>query len=375
MRGARIQAQDLNRTSQFVNTLLSKDDVKDLDKADIHDSPKPAAMVNGNKSPFRPDPKTRFSEPPAPPPQQPLPEKPDVPSLKRATTERPKSGPPNTSPVRQDNLSQIIQLTEALNNAKRDMDSQSARMRELEQMLLKEREARELAEEFARRLEDSTTTSRMNGSGKPSVPEVLDEAFKLEEEDKSPIASEASTETLKEPDASAETATVLQSRIDSMDAQMRDLRGQMEHWKQQCEVAESERDADRKTLAEMVLQLRAEEARRVAAQEKGRSRSRRRRTDNQTEDGKASGAIIGNKEMSGPSQSDGSPPADDLEEDPTLSRANTITPLSSQRARPLHDHRLQAGLPYASMLGVVLIGMGLMTYINGWQSPPPRIEQ
>jgi hypothetical protein len=137
MRNARLQAQDLNRTNSFVNTLLSKNDVKDLEKPEAPEAPKP--HLNGG-IPFRPDPKTRFSEPPAPPPQQPLPEKPNVPGLKRGPTERPKSGPPEaTSPVRQENMSQIVQLTEALNNAKRDMDTQTARMRELEDMLQKER--------------------------------------------------------------------------------------------------------------------------------------------------------------------------------------------------------------------------------------------
>jgi hypothetical protein len=60
---------------------------------------------------------------------------------------------------------------------------------------------------------------------------------------------------------------------------------------------------------------------------------------------------------------------------PTLSRANTITPSSQKGVVRGQDQRLQAALPYASVIGVVLFGMGLMAYINGWQAEPPRPEQ
>ena len=116
------------------------------------------------------------TDPPAPPPQQPLPEKPDVPGLKRGAGDRPKSGPTLSSPIRQDNASQILQLTEALNNAKRDIDTQTARMRELEAMLDREREARALAEELAMRLEESAK-SQANGPSAPSADTADEMAF------------------------------------------------------------------------------------------------------------------------------------------------------------------------------------------------------
>jgi len=145
MRSARLQNQDLARTSQFINLLLSKEDVKNQDKPEAPEPPKVPQIANGNVS-FRSDGgKTRFSEPPAPPPSQPLPEKPDIsrpmsseiPALKRGTTERPKSHPTNTSPIHPNNtgLNQIMQLTEALNNAKKELDTHTARVRDLEEML------------------------------------------------------------------------------------------------------------------------------------------------------------------------------------------------------------------------------------------------
>ncbi|KAK5991167.1 hypothetical protein PT974_09445 [Cladobotryum mycophilum] len=372
MRSARIQAQDLGRTNQFINTLLSKEDVKDIEKSEAAEQPKPQPLVNGNGVQFRTDPKARFFDPPAPPPQQPLPEKPDVPSLKRGPTERPKSGPPNASPVRQENLSQIIQLTEALNNAKRDIDTQGARMRELENMLQKEREARELAEELARRLEESAH-NQTNGVAKTD--EATGESVLENGVGEQPNGDLENT--FHADKIAQETAAALQSRIDTMDEQMRELREQMEEWRRRCETAETERDADRKSLAEMVIQLREEEARRIALQERRRSRSRghNEQLEEEKENMATPLASDASEQAFKDLTSNGTVVGQDSGDEPTLSRANTITPRASQRGNTLQGQRLQAGLPYASMIGVVMIGMGLMAYMNGWQNPPSRIER
>ncbi|KAK2609155.1 hypothetical protein QQS21_002237 [Conoideocrella luteorostrata] len=383
MRNARLQSQDLGRTNQFVNTLLSKEDVKDLEKPEMPESAKlqqPQSSVNGGL-PFRSDAKTRFSEPPAPPPQQPLPEKPDVPSLKRGPTERPKSGPPNTAAIRQENMNHIIQLTEALNNAKRDIDTQTTRMRELEEMLQREREARELAENLARRLEASATL-QMNGTTNSQADAIVDDA-------PAPSHSEATKEVevsehaIKEKEMNAEDVAAkemeasLQSRIDNMDEQMKDMREQLKEWKQRCESAETERDDSRKSLAEMVVQLRAEEVKRIAAENRRRSPPRQNRVDLEEDaPGGSNVSVTASKQKtSDQAVTNSTMPKNDMDDSPTLSRANTITPLSPQRGLASRDQSLQAGLPYASMIGVVLIGMGLMAYINGWQAPPPRIER
>lgn len=376
MRNAKVQAQDLGRTNQFVTTLLSKEDIKDLEKVEAQEAPKPAPMVNGNGIALRADAKTRFSDPPAPPPQQPLPEKPDVPGLKRAAGERPKSGPVS-SPIRQDNVSQIIQLTEALNNAKRDIDTQTARMRELEAMLDKEREARALAEDLAMRLEESAK-SQMNGSA--TAPAAHVEEVPLETVASAENSKEITEPLLDENDNLGggvnEADNALQARITTMEAQVNELRDQMEQWKARCEAAEAERDTGRQSLADMVTKLREEEARRVSAEEKARSSALQA---SQEESLAASGkeAAIAKSTASKAAKNDiaEADASEQLEESPTLSRANTITPFNANRRGSLQDDRLGSGLPYASMLGVVLIGMGMMAVINGWQTPPPRLER
>lgn len=383
MRNARQQAQDLSRTSKFLDALLSNDDIKHQEKPEAQE-PSRGAVVNGNSHSFRSDAKARFSDPPAPPPQQPLPEKPDIaraqgdsPSLKRSTTEKPKTGPSNTSPVRQDNLSQIIQLTEALNSAKREIDTQTAKMRDLEERLQKERQAREAAEELAKRLEGDAQ-SRVNGSASPQNEDTtLEEAFEPPVEQKgeeNKTLSDNETITLAEPHE--DKTTVLQSQIDRMLSEMKELRDQVDTYKKQAEQATSERDADRKTLAEMVRQIRERDEEAAALKAVARSRTRSR------SNGRDRSSTITTREPSRgrPVSQRGASSLDSIAEDliddkPTLSRANTITPTPrSPSKRAISDQAIMESLPYASMLGVVLMGMGLMAYINGWQ-PQPRLDR
>ncbi|PKS09519.1 hypothetical protein jhhlp_004136 [Lomentospora prolificans] len=411
MRGARLQAQDLNRTGQFLSTLISKDEIKDLDKPDVPEPPKQQHIVNGNGIPFRADPKARFSDPPAPPPQHPLPEKPDIPSLKRGITERPKSHPSNTSPIR-DNLSQILQLQEDLKNTKRELEGRDAKLRELEESLQKERLARESAEELARRLEESAGAAtvvamspeldvvefseavnhtHMNGSAKHSVDKaLLEEAFEPPQEPAAAGKPDAPADGIEksladQAESTEAAASEYQARIDEMAMELRDMKEQLDLWRKRCETAESEREADRKTLSEMVLKIRQdEEARQASAlaaagaaaanreKSRGRSKNRRRSSLGQADQQSPSqtGSLPRNATAGDePIQADGDV-RDDSSDKPTLSRANTITPQKPPTKGLAQDQAIAAGLPYASMLGVVLLGMGLMAYINGWQTTP-----
>lgn len=402
MRNARQQAQDLSRTSKFLDAFLSNEEVKNQEKIEAPEPQKPT--VNGNSSSFRSDTKARFSDPPAPPPQQPLPEKPDAarsqseaPLLKRVTTEKPKNGPSGTSPVRQDNLSQIIQLTEALNNAKREIDNQTVKMRDLEEMLQRERTAREAAEAVAKRLEGDTD-ARTNGTAKPSLEiTTLQEAFEPTTEhtnggvleltaEKMPVATESDgSKSRSEEDA---RQSLLQSKMDRMLSEMAQLRDQVNKYKKQAEQATSERDADRKTLAEMVRQIRQrdEEAAALrAAAAAATTAADRARTRSKSNGRERSSTITARDPSRGRSAAHRSADStggldmiaeDFLDDKPTLSRANTITPTPrSPSSRIATDQAIRESLPYASMISVVLLGMGLMAYINGWQPQPSRLDQ
>ncbi|KAK3944041.1 vacuolar protein sorting-associated protein 64 [Diplogelasinospora grovesii] len=399
LRNARLQESDLVRTGQFINALVKGEDVKNLDKPEASEPAKNPPAVNGNAS-FKSDgTKARFSEPPAPPPSQPLPEKPDItrpsssdaPSLKRAPTERPKSTSATTSPISPDgNLSRIIQLTEALNDAKRELHSHSTRMRDLEEMLNKEREARLQAEDLVHKLEESNH-SKMNGSApeplanghveEPSkVPEPPVEQSSTPETDVREEAlpvPEAAPEEVYAPDRAEVVAAAYQIQLDKMASEMEGMRQQLDAFRQRAEKAEAERDADRKTLAELVQQIRQRDEQENldrAAQRRSQSRSKKRASRPCSREGIVleSLPVVNGTAVPMGVQADG--PSDDAgPEVPTLSRANTITqpPMGELTAQSLDPAYVQS-MPYASMIGVVLLGMGLMAYLNGWQ-PQPRL--
>lgn len=360
MRAARLQTNDLGRADVFFGSLLSKEDIKENEKAPIE--PAKGAMVNGGSLPFRTDSKPRFSDPPAPPPQQPLPEKPDV--------ARSHASVPNVSPVRQEPTSQIITLVEALASAKKEIDVQGARLRDLEEMLHKERHAREMAEEVAKRLE-LQSDMKTNGMTKPSEGSVIEEAFEppVETTDvqEEPVPEPATKHTV-DPTAISESTTLLEKKLESMLVEMQGLRAEMETFKHRAETAESERDADRRSLAEMVEKIRSEEsARRSSSTERARSPlagEAKTHVMNGT-----SAAVKGVLDSTKGSLSNGS----------TIVSADGIQDLGQSAvgtlARPPGSRELLLynTTPYASMLGVVLIGMGLMAYLNGWQ--PPKVER
>jgi hypothetical protein len=410
MRNARLQSQDLARINQFIHALLSKEDIKNTDKPE---APEPKGHVNGNIS-FRSDGgKPRFSDPPAPPPSQPLPEKPDVarasdvPSLKRGTTEKQKSAA-NSSPVRQENnnhLNQILALTEALNKAKQELDNHTAKVRDLEEMLSKEREARLYAEELIQKLEESNQ-AKVNGTAEVPLANghsELDKAFALPAEQPSagetqPPSGSDEAETAPAPtqnDEAERIAAAFQARIDSMALEMSNLRKELEKFRLRAEKAEAERDADRKTLAELVEEIRRRDEREKQREAERRARSlsaARRRALSQSKEAPAAQAAMPvpmanghSKEAVLPANSvqDGESEVEDEGEisdslPAVPSRVNTLTPASAVGAlavqQPQHkESALLNTLPYASMIGVVIFGMGLMAYLNGWQ-PQPKID-
>lgn len=367
MRAAKLQSQDLGRTEQFFGSLMSSENLKESEKEIMPEIAPKQPQLNGSVS-FK-DNKPRFTDPPAPPPQQPLPEKPDAnrshqdsPSpLKRTNTEKPKGGS-NISPIRanvEQNL-QMSSLLEALNQAKKEIDSQNSRMAYLEEMLQIEREARETAEGHAKKLELESAESKMNGSAHEGGDNTMDEAFDLEsealvtpiEEDNEDDGKEMMSVELVEA-----ATTKLQEKLDSMIVEMREMRTHMEAYRQRAEIAESERDADRKTLAEMVLKIRSDdETRRSISTERGRSPSKL------------------NQVMSSLTTKDTVPQEEADEEITRAVRSShklggLQSPLAVALSRPPgpQDNTLQHSGPYASMLGVILLGIGIMSYMNGWQ--------
>jgi len=342
-----------------------KDDGKD--RIASADSLKPV-MVNGAPLPFRTDISPRFSEPPAPPPQQPLPEKPDAaksnssdsPSLRRMNTERPRSAT-NASPVREQNSSQILNLVEALATAKKQIDTQEVKLRDLEEMLQKERQAREMAEEVAKRLE-LESEARMNGHAKGGAT-LANSSISKDVEVESTEGDSQSEIHIIDPVAISDSSTELNKKIELMLSEMKELKEEMATYKQRAEMAEAERDEGKKTLAEMVEKIRSEDFYRQSS-----SAQHSRSVSN------ASGSTK-EFEISDPDISSLDSLLEKAEHTslPTITGNGKLNPAAvgtlSKSGNGRKETLAYHTTPYASMLGVVLVGMGLMAYLNGWQHP------
>ena len=244
---AKQQSQDITRSQQCLESLLKGDGKKSDRESKVDKLLRPSPVKS------KTDVKTHFSEPPAPPPQQPLPEKPDVakaladpaiqPLLLRADTTRPLSH--NASPTRADHSQALIILTQELKLAKDQIPSLEDRVRNLEDELKAERTARESAEERAHKLEEGPQSSS----------------------DSDPIPIPSLTQ---QSSPHKESEVELRARLDRIIAEMEDMKQRMDVYHRRAVSAESERDTARQSLVDMVEQKRAENA----AAERRRSRSR-----------------------------------------------------------------------------------------------------
>lgn len=329
-------------------------------------------QLNGRPKMPRVDSFSRFSDPPAPPPQQPLPEKPDAlsrsasesfSSLKRSDTEKPKGG--TGSPVSRDS-SQILSLIEALSTAKREIDTQGTRVKELESMLLQEQAARKLAEERIHELETrpAVENNDLAADDKDTLPEngLDDDDEKIETEDTvqvngiHPPEAPASQETQTEPPVEDKSAG-LQLRLDAMMEEMEEMRKQIASFKDRAEHAEDNTTQARQSLADMVETLRKERAEKASVAASGNKLAAHDRSPTKDSSGQAV-------------SSEGS--VDPKTNNPCVESANShnkeldaaATAFATQHQRPNY---VEEASPYASIFGVVLLGVGLMAYLNSWQ--------
>ena len=305
--------------------------------------------------------KLSFTDPPAPPPSVPLPEKPDVaraladpviqPLLRRSDTAKPTLS--DSSPTRRDHSSDILRLCEELKLAKGQLSNQSERMKSLEDELAQERTARESAEERAQRLEQ------------------------IERKDSSRDVVDGEATNPLDRNATETSAPDLQIQLDRLRATMDEMKMQMEGYRKQAETAETERDAARQTLAEMVEQRRKDHA--EASDIRAHSRSRRSTVKQSTHadehPSEANGHAIG------PAPS--SPTSDALLERAGVEEGRPITP---EQAKLLTEFLTQEvlsvekgaesslvyhGRPLASAVAVIFVGFAMMTWMNGW----PKVER
>lgn len=363
MRAARQQAEDLEQAGTFLTSIITPggEAVKALP------APKetaPQRQSNGRSKGSKLEHVARFAEPPAPPPQQPLPEKPDSAKaspvtnsftnlLKRSDTAK----QPNntaTSPTNTQN-SQMVALMETLNITKKELESQGARVKQLENMLKQERSAREKAEERARRLEQHTASRPVSSVEEQSEPGEADPDL-LES---THTESAANGHTANDAD---ERTKNLQQHLDQVLGDMQRLKSDVDKFQQRAESAEADAASARKSLAEMIEKLREENEEADRAPRKTHRRRSTRETSQASRESTEDEDDPNNKTLiQRPKHANGHIRAPRLPEH--LERA-VATVLQEKNG---NGDSLAQSAPYVSMLGVVLIGVGLMAYLNSWQ--------
>ncbi|RVX70540.1 hypothetical protein B0A52_05191 [Exophiala mesophila] len=361
MRTAKQQAEELEQAGIFLHAMLHPNDEMPKAQQPVKE-PSHARPSNGRSRGLKMDHMNRFSEPPAPPPQHPLPEKPDgtksspVSSpfsnlLKRSETAKsPK--PPSHSPTNTQS-SQMLSLIEALSVAKKELDSQSARVKQLEDMLKDEKTAREQAEDRARKLEQHAASRPV-----PVVLEADESSSSTAVLESSPtISAEAPAQAIE----GASSERQLKEKLDNVMAEMHKLKMDVEHFQRRAKTAEDDASQARASLAEMIKQIREEN-------EKDKSQGTETEleaTDDAGEVSRRPNASEGPVESKGlsqwPSQANGHARGPRLPEHLEQAVATVL------KERQGNGDSLGQSAPYMSMLGVVLIGVGLMAYLNSWQ--------
>ncbi|KAF1964709.1 factor arrest protein 10 [Bimuria novae-zelandiae CBS 107.79] len=359
IKAARQQSQDLQQAHSYINAILIADPKEKSTKNSPINSTKISPINDVNL-------KARFSDPPAPPPQQPLPEKPDAPSLKRIDSEKFKS---MGSPVRSD--AHLSTLNDALQTAKKEIESQGVRLRDLEAMLTEERRAREDAEERANRLE----RERLLGE----TPIANGDIHKVDADDD---ASETET-VVANGSASSNVADVatarLQQRLDTMMTEMNEMKIQMDQYRQRAETAE----ADRRTLAEMIENIRNDNAKMSDKAAKRRSRSgsgsAQAEADNidrsvegeQKEDGEIT--IINEKDVG--NDTNGTVIRKSIQDGRPAEHGNAAASNKTSQALATRANRNELALlhsaPAISMLTVVALGVAVMAWLNDY----PKVDR
>jgi DNA repair exonuclease SbcCD ATPase subunit len=363
-KSAKQQSYDLQRSAQFLDSILNTEPPQRKDSS----PPMPLPLDHLHRRSGSKDlsVKPRFSDPPNPPPQAPLPDKPfDINGgnqlLRRADTEKqklPNGVHPTNGQVRPDanTASQIASLSEALDAAKKEFDSQSKRLREMEDLLVQERVRRQDAEAKAKRLE-----SIQQGSISIHVPTTT---ATEEEEHTTPIEDEVSSEIGKKSTDGSATQK-LHQRLDLLLAESQEVKAVAERWKREKEQVEQERDEERKeklSLMEMIEKIRRDERENAEKESKKRNR---KDTKNGSLRGSTTAPTSNETDKAQEPDVNGghtSPISRGLFSNGHLS--GPLMHASGKDSFAAHTGQVVQAAPYISAMSVVLIGVAVMALVN-----------
>jgi hypothetical protein len=310
--------------------------------------------------------------------------------LSRTDIERSRSA--LNSPTRSEpSNSQTAALVEALKSSRKEIESQGDRVKFLEMALARERKAREKAERRARTLSgehiehedierDGTVEEEAFDPPLDSLELMekrmpnghVDDSEEKDSLSKSPsMATITNAEDLHRDTQDIDASTSrLQARLDLMVKEMDDMKMAMESYKRRAEDAEE----GRRSLAEMVENLRAgrNPNSAVATNSDDDSTLLADTETNGAADTRKHGKPRDTERSAIPSQShpphlNGSAVVGNIQRELEKTMSNVLQQHQRQWSGPGEGGRMVQSAPYVSMVGVVLIGVGIMTWLNGWQ--------
>ncbi|KAF3185992.1 hypothetical protein TWF225_004963 [Orbilia oligospora] len=239
---------------------------------------------------------------------------------------------------------QILSLVTVLADTKRDLEAKSLRVRELEDSLLKERSARELAEERIGRLE--TATFELQAAQKEKEREAKEERSRR-------IPDIPDVGEVLEKSPSPEPVLVdndMQLKLDKFMADLTAAQAEIELLKQSLQKSETEKSSAQISISQIAEEKKKEEDARIRA-EKALEKAKKEHK----------------KEKEALKAPNGVAPVKSVE-NAVEKATNGAAPAPSKLATKdsAAQFRRDYGTPFASFIGAVVVGVAVMTVLNSW---------
>lgn len=239
---------------------------------------------------------------------------------------------------------QILSLVTVLADTKRDLEAKSLRVRELEDSLLKERSARELAEERIGRLE--TATLELQAAQKEKEREAKEESSRR-------IPDIPDVGEVLEKSPSPEPVIVdndMQLKLDKFMANLTAAQAEIELLKQSLQKSETEKSSVQKSISQIVEEKKKEEEARIRAEKALEKAKKEHKKEKEVLKAPNGVAPVKGEENTVEKATNGAAP----------------TPSKLATKGSAAQFRRDYGTPLASFIGAVVVGVAVMTVLNSW---------
>lgn len=412
LHAAKQQAQELQRTQEFFDHLLNLEVVRkepEIKKAEVESAGQSPMIDSGvaldagqfQNIPHRPlpppakhitvIPEAEKSEEDTKPPVHDIsPPSPVSPPLKRS--------PKNTLTEPPQHL---FSLVAQLRDARLELEAKSLRVKDLEDLLRREREAREMAEaqlQVAVHMPtDKLRTENLGNMDEDDIPDTVSIAgsditvidSKGHEQSKESDKQSTAAAAAAAANAATEAAAMWQKKLEEMMAQLKAAQAEIDTYRKRWKAAEEEGQQSKRTLVEMVAKIRADEEKRQKEKETSVQIERKSADgllrgkpvmvscgvqaevdqDEDTEGEVFPGAIANAtvKAVNGPLVTGGGKHMQNRHRDPN--QQQQLQNLSTEMVKKANEKRsmVKESVPYVSIVGVVVIGVSIMAILNNWQ--------